>query len=214
MVGSPTDLPNGPEFVFTDPNYEDLWQKLAQSEPQSIAALAQVQCLDDQRYLVVLLGAPYLFEVEGRRIVGPQNRPAPDKRVALCLLNYLAGTHDLPLAGNLVPETVLPGGERFFSGTHALTRQPILTAYGHDGPSFIAAAQALGAEPMACQSGSYSFKMALLPKIPVQVTLCEADDEFPADLYFAFDAGAANMVPLGIISALIGLLNACLTAKA
>ena len=212
MSGISETLRGGPELVFSEPGYDELWQKLEGSDPERVALLTGTRSLGGGRCVVKMIGADYQLEAGERRVTGPVNRPAPDKRAALCLLNYLAGAGESRPSGRLAPETVLPGGERFFSGGHALTRQPILTAFGRDGAALLGRAQTLGAETVDNHGEGFSFRLDLLPKIPVQVTLSEEDDEFPAALYYAFDSAAADHVPLPIISALVGLLNTCLTA--
>ena len=200
----------GPELVFAEPGFEDLWAKLEGNDPERVALLTRTRTLGGPIYLVEMLGAEYLFNVPERRITGPRNRPAPDKRAALCLLNYLAGAREGEAGGRMVPETVLPGGERFFTGGHALTRKPILDKFGRDGAALLDRARALGAEIIDGQGDGFSFRLNLLPRIAVQVTLSEDDDEFPAEVYYAFDASAADLVPLGILSALITQLNTLL----
>lgn len=207
MSSLPETLVNGQSFVFNAPGHEELWERLASQDPAQTAGRAAGQWLGGHDFLIELMNVKYLFKTGQRLIVGPNSRLAPDRRVALSLLNYLVGARETTLSGRLVPETVLPGGDRFFSGTHALARQAILNAYGSNGALFLEKAGRLGAEAAACESGSFSCRLLLLPKIAAQITLCEDDEEFPAELYFAFDASAADHVPLAIISALVGLFN-------
>jgi hypothetical protein len=212
MNDIPATLVDGYEFIFTAPGHEPLWQRLEEREPLKTASLTQSLWLGELDFLVEMLGEKYLFNTVGRRVVGPTSRLEPDRRVILSLLNYLSGTNSTGLTNRLVPEKVLPGGGCFFSGTHALSRKPIIEAFGRDGASLLNLASRLGAKVIDSLSGAFSFKLLLLPKIPVQVTLSEEDEEFPAELYFAFDSSAASYVPLGIISALVGLLNDQLAA--
>ena len=211
MIELPESLQDGAALLFTEPGHDHLWQELMEKDPLEVAAKAGARCLGGPNYLVNLLGAPYFFGAAERRIIAPADRRPPDKRTALSLLHYFNGAGPGGLSGRLVPETVLPGGERFFSGTHALPRQAILDAFGERGVDFQERGFRLGAEIVEAASGSYAFSLFLLPKIFVQVTLCEKDEEFPAELYFAFDSSAADHVPLSILSALVGILNQELT---
>ena len=197
----------GQSLEFTETGHEHLWQKLAESDPEIIARRAEASLAGERDFQIKMLGADYLFETGPRRVTGPSDRLRPDKRVVLCLLNYLNGARETGLTGRMGPETVLPGGERFFSGGHALSRRPLLDAYGRDGAAMLEKARRLGGEAVEGAPGTYSFRLSLLPKIPVQVTLCQEDEEFPAEVYYAFDSSAADHVPLGIVSALVGLLN-------
>lgn len=203
----PQSLRNGHELVFTAPGHDHLWQSLYDANPEETAGRAQAAWLGECDFLVEMLGENYYFNGREKRIVGPENRLPPDRRAALSLLNYLVGAKDGGLSGQLVTETVLPGGDRFFSGTHALSRKPILDAYGRDGAALLNNAARLGAKIIDSAAESFSFSLFLLPKIFVQVTLCQEDEEFPADLYFAIDPVAADHVPLAIVGSLVGLLN-------
>lgn len=211
MTEIPPSLKSGRVFEFIEDGHDHVWQSLLAQNPAQVAQRAQAGLVGDQVYLVDLFGDQYLFEAVARRVTGPENRPAPDKRVVLSLLHYLNGAQDKPLSGRLTPETVLPGGDRFFTGTHALTRQPILKVFGRDGTALIQAAEKLGGQKVASESGSFSFMISPLPRLRLQVTLCEEDEEFPADLYFAFDSTSADHVSLGILASLVGLLNLFLT---
>ena len=211
MTEIPLSLKPGRTFEFNEPGHDHVWQSLLARNPVDVAQRAQVGLVDEHVYLVELYGESYLFETAARRVTGPVHRPAPDKRVVLSLLHYLNGAADEPLSGRLVPETVLPGGDRFFSGGHALTRQPILKAFGRNGADLITRAARLGGQAVEGETGSFSFSVQPLPRLKLQVTLCEEDEEFPADLYFAFDSTAADHVSLGILASLVALLSTLLT---
>lgn len=204
----------GQEFVFNIPGHEELWQKVKEQDPEDTARKCKCHWLGRRDFKITLIGGEYLFKLDEHMVIGPLDRLPPDRRVVLSLLNYLAGASgpEVNLSGRLVPEKVLPGGDRFFTGGHALSRRPILEAYGQDGAGFLDRASRLGAEIAASETAARSISLMLLPKIPVQVTLSEQDEEFPAELFYAFDASAADLAPLGIISALIGLLNDQLAA--
>ena len=203
----PQSLNPGQALVFTTPGHDHLWQRLYENDPEETARRAQVQWLGERDFLVEMLGGKYLLSGQKTLIIGSADRLAPDRRAVLSLLNYLVGAKEGELSGRLVTETVLPGGDRFFSGTHALSRKPILNAYGRNGAALLKNASRLGAEIIDSAAGSFSFSLFLLPKIFIQVTLCEEDEEFPAELYFAIDSAAADHVPLAIIGSLVGLLN-------
>lgn len=198
-----TDL----SLLFDDGNFADLWQGLAGRNAAEICQKSLVERSEGAGYLIELAGARYLLDVPSKTVTAPPNRPRPDKRLALSLLYYLNGAKETGLSGRLVPETVLPGGDRFFAGGHALKRQPVLDVFGANGSALLEKAAALGGNAVTTQAGSFSFTLFLLPKIFVQVTLCEADEEFPASLYFAFDSSASDHVSLGVISSLVGLMN-------
>ncbi|MDR2946449.1 MAG: DUF3786 domain-containing protein [Candidatus Adiutrix sp.] len=195
------------EFTLPDCAYDHLWAELAAKDEAEVARLALARAVEPGRYAVEMMGAEYTLDVCNRSVSGPVNRIAPDKRTVLCLAHYLNGAADVALTNNMVSEKVLPGGDRFFSGGHALKRQAILGKFAASGPEFIKAAESLGGEALASGPDSFSFKIKLLPKIVGQLVLGEEDDEFPAQLSFAFDDSAVKHVSLGVLASLIAILN-------
>ncbi|UQZ87892.1 hypothetical protein C4J81_01120 [Deltaproteobacteria bacterium Smac51] len=213
MASVPPSLIMGQSFLLNEPGHDHVWSELLAKDPAAAAEAALAEWLGGHDFLLKMLGETYLFEASERKVTGPVTRPAPDKRAGLCLLNYLNGAKKTELSGRMVPETVLPGGDRFFSGGHALTRQPLIKAFGENGQAMLAAAEALGGQRVPSEIGAFSFTIFLMPRIFLQVTLCEKDDEFPAEVYYAFDSTASEHVSLGILAALVGLLSTCLTEK-
>jgi hypothetical protein len=73
-------------------------------------------------------------------------------------------------------------------------------------------ARELGAEPLRRERYSEVWLYMALPKIPVQLTYCEADDEFPASLDIKFSSNATSFLPFETLAVLNGLLATELTA--
>lgn len=194
-------------FQLTSQDFDHLWAEISGKNPAEISRNALVTGIEPGGYVVHLMGADYLLDPKTKSVTGPLDRMPPDKRVLLGLAYYLNGAGPATLSGNLVPETVLPGGERFFAGTHALKREPILNRFSQAGNEFIEAAKNLGGEILAAGPDSFSFMIKLLPKIVVQVVLWTEDDEFPAQVNFAFDDSVSSHITLGALAGLISVLN-------
>ena len=197
----------GHTFTLADPNYDHLWEELLQKDIDEIKRNALVQIAGANRFVITMAGADYLLDAQARSVTGPADRLMPDKRTVLSLAYYLNGATADSLSNNMVPEKVLPGGDRFFAGTHALKREPILKNFAQSGSDFIGAAESLGAEILSKGPDAFSFKLRLLPKIMVQVILGEEDEEFPAQVSYAFDDSAVKHVSLGVLANLISILN-------
>lgn len=195
-------------FQLTNRDFDGLWEEISRKDPEEIGRNALAALIGPGLYVLEMMGADYLFDLQGRSVTGPLNRMRPDKRVLLSLAYYLNGATPTTMSANLVPETVLPGGDRFFAGTHALKREPILKRFGKAGPEFLEAARKMGADILPAGSpDSFGFVIKLLPKIVVQVILGEEDEEFPAQLNFAFDDSAASHISLGALASLVSILN-------
>lgn len=194
-------------FQLASKDFDNLWSEISGKNPDEISANALVAAPESGVYVINMMGADYLLNIHSRSVIGPMNRMPPDKRVLLSLAYYINGATAATLSNNLVPETVLPGGDRFFSGTHALKREPILNRFAVAGNEFIEAAKNLGAEILSTGPDSFSFTIKLLPKIVVQVVLWVDDDEFPAQLNFAFDDSASKHTTLGALASLVSILN-------
>jgi hypothetical protein len=194
-------------FQLASKDFDNLWSEISGKNSDDIAGQALVTALGSGRYVMDMMGADYLLDTQTRSVTGPLDRMPPDKRVLLGLAFYLNGATAATLSGNMVPETVLPGGDRFFSGTHALKRDPILNRFAAAGEEFIEAAKNLGAEVLSSGPDSFGFTIKLLPKILVQVVLWPEDDEFPAQLNFAFDDSASRHTTLGALASLVSILN-------
>lgn len=194
-------------FKLDEQKYGHLWTELAARDLSEVARDAEVTVAPPNKVVVRMLSADWLVDIGERVVVGPQDRPKPDSRVALCLLHYLIKAREGALDKNLVPETALVGGDSFFRGVHALNRAPLLEAFGANGPELLKRAQALGGTVLESGPRQFSFWLALLPKAPVQVTLNYGDEEFPAELTFAFDTASPKHCELSVLAFLVALLS-------
>jgi hypothetical protein len=206
----PEELNHGcQDYIFrlTENDYDPLWEEISRKDPNEIVKNALVKAIGSGGFAVKMIGADYWLDVRARCVTGPMDRRPPDKSLLLSLAYYVNGATPDVLSKIMVPEKVLPWGDLFFSGTHALKRAPILNRFSKAGQEFIKTAESLGAEIMSGGPGSFSFMIKLLPKIVVQVTLGEEDEEFPAQVSYAFDNSAAKHVRLGVLAYLVSVLN-------
>lgn len=206
----PLSLSHGKQehvYKLDEHKYGHLWDELAKRDLSEAARFAEATLIPPGRVIVRMLGADWLVDTEKRLFIGPENRPKPDQRAALCLLHYLIEAKSGELDKNLVPETALIGGDSFFHGGHALNRQPMLDKFSRNGPEMLERAQALGATVMSDGPESFSYWLVMLPKVPVQVTLDYADSEFPASLTFAFDTASPHHCGLSVLAFLVDLMS-------
>jgi hypothetical protein len=182
--------------------HEGLWQQLAELDPELTAKRAKCRYTADQgQYVLSFLNKEYVVDV-GRCRIFPHDHQQQEVSFLeqLCLLAYLIGAKDLPLADKLVRPESLPGGQFFFRGFHSLPTKKLETAFGRCPERLCEIAERFGAE--RCEFGDASIEMYLLPRIPVTIVIWTADDQFPARASILFDRTAADHL----------LLDALLTA--
>ena len=114
---------------------------------------------------------------------------------------YLISAKAQRLTAEWVGPSLLPYGEFFFRGPHALPAEEIAKTFG-DGPGrFAAAARSLGGKPWA--QGGNAFELPALPRVPVMVQFWEKDDEFPARAGFLFDRATCDHLAVDALFSLV-----------
>ena len=183
----------------------ELWSDVLNRGLKEAARSCGATLAGDQTVRLTYMGGGYLVNFEDRTIKGPDNHRQPGFQVGLVLLSYLAMGQDLGLAGRMVPARNLNGGEMFFAGPHALSTGPVTGKFGTNPEGFMARAAALGFTATEAGSG-YGCQGLVLPHITVGCVLHPADDEFPAELTYTFDAYAHYHLALDGLWAMINVL--------
>jgi hypothetical protein len=159
-----------------------------------------------RRIVIPFLGGDYLVDFATRSIVAPPGHQPAGFQKGLVLLAYLARAQDFGPAGRQVTSRELSGGELFFNGPHALSTEPVTARFGADPAGFLARAGRLGLKPgLKAGSGTAVFG-PVLPHLTMTLILHPADDEFPAELTYTFDAHAHHHLPLDGLWALVNVL--------
>jgi hypothetical protein len=117
------------------------------------------------------------------------------------LLAYLVASASGPapgLAGRELAPAALPGGALFFRKYHELPGAPLAEAFGGAPEELDRASRAVGAE----SAGTLAWKSRVLPCVEIYWYLVPADEEFPAEARYNFDANVCYYLPL---DALFGL---------
>jgi hypothetical protein len=191
-----------------DPEY---WEELTTLDPEGVCrrSLAAYEAKQGA-YRIPLLNQGYRIHPLRRSIVRDEDASAESHRYAkisfseaLVLVIYLLRAKEIPLAGKQQTEKDLPGGETFFRGPHELSRQPVLERFGCDPEGFLRAGVSLNGERL--DFGDVAFRFQALPRVPLDYILWVEDEEFPARVTLAFDATAAEHLPLDVIWALVHL---------
>jgi hypothetical protein len=187
--------------------HEGLWEQLSKLDPQQTAQNAGCRFLTDpDRYVLTMLNTEY--EVNpgnaGIFVVGDSS-PAEIAGFIeqICILAYLIGAKNIPLADKLVKAESLPGGQFFFRGPHLLPTEKLKKAFGDDPEALIRASQRFNAEK--CEFGDASIKLNALPRIPLTFVIWRGDEEFDARASVLFDKTAADHLPLDALWATVNL---------
>ena len=118
----------------------------------------------------------------------------------LAILWYLIKAKNIPLSGELINPSTLPGGEMFLRGTHILPLDMISSRFGTEIPAFFEAGRGLGASKVVYADAS--LKLFPVPGIPVFLLLWEGDEEFSANSSILFDSTCVAQLPTDIIWAI------------
>jgi len=159
-----------------------------------------------ERVLIPFLGGDYLVDFATRSIAAPPGHQPAGFQKGLVLLAYLAKAQDFGLAGRQVTCRELSGGELFFKGPHALSTEPVTDRFGTDPAAFAARAGLFGLKPGPEPGPGTAVFGPVLPHLTMGLILHQADEEFPAELTYTFDAHAHHHLPLDGIWALVNVL--------
>ena len=133
--------------------------------------------------------------------------PAEEPGFRLCLISLLYLLYvDTAALGPPLSPLELPGATTFFQkrGPHALPSAPLEERFGRDLTGFFQVGALLGAERLA--SGDAALAFQVFPRLPVEVILWEADEEFPAQVSFTVPSHLDRFWQLDAVLGLMGLV--------
>jgi hypothetical protein len=185
------------------PGEDKAWEVLAQSDPLTVCDRARVSFdRTSGLYRVTSFGKEFSLGPSARTIESLS--PGGEiilQRLAyffrLSLLTYLNVAKDIPLSGRLVRPSNLAGAATFFTGSHVLPLDNIAARYGRDTEGFIRKGREFGGGTL--DHADASLRLFAFPRIPVELLLWAADDEFPARADLLLDSSCELQLPLDII---------------
>ncbi|MEW6490880.1 MAG: DUF3786 domain-containing protein, partial [Thermodesulfobacteriota bacterium] len=181
--------------------------------PAADAARAGGATWDGEIFTLPFLGKEIRVAPRARTVSWATDlgRPIGYQR-ALVAVAYLAGAVEAPPRGEWVAFRELPGGEAFFRGPHGLPTPRLETAFGRRPGDLLAAARSLGGT--ASPGADAAAELPALPRIPLQVLLWAAAEEFPASASLLVDARAHLHLALDVLWALANVAIADLVGQA
>ncbi len=118
----------------------------------------------------------------------------------LSLLWYLITAKDIPLSGNLVKPSAVPGGQIFVKGTHVLPLDEIARKFNNRKEQFLAAGNRFGA--VEADYGDAALKLLPFPRVPVFLILWFGDEEFPARAQLLIDSTCSEHLSTDVVWAI------------
>jgi hypothetical protein len=184
---------------------EEFWRDLRQADPEDIARRTGIR-RQDNIFRFPFFNQEAVVDLEQQRVFrAAAAADEPGFRLCLISLFYLLYV-DTAALGPPVSPLELPGATTFFQkrGPHAIPSAPLEERFGGDLPGFFQAGELLGAERRSSGDGALAFQV--FPKLPVEVILWEADEDFPAQASFTVPAGLDRFWQLDAGLGLMGLV--------
>ena len=115
----------------------------------------------------------------------------------LSILRYLIQAKDVPLSGELVRPSDLPGGAIFIKGTHVLPLDRIAKRFDNNSEDFFSK----GKEVCGTQLdyGDMSLKLFPFPRVPLVFIVWSGNEEFPSNCSLLFDSSCTLHLATDII---------------
>ena len=175
--------------------YSDLLQQLSKEDLDYKAAVKDVPVQSDGKILMESFARSYLISHEG--VTACDAGPVSFQQ-KFGVVSYLLSDGAGELAFDFVPFGHL-GGFNIGREQHAVKslKEPILKKFGDNYKLFAQAALKIGGiEKENDNSGKHVWLFYAFPKLPIQLTFYEHDEEFPADVQVLFDNKALDFLGL------------------
>ena len=188
---------------MTWPGETEAWDILSGLDPERVAdnAIARFDACKST-YALACLGQDILVSLPEREIHGISalGRLLTDEFSTysrLSILKYLIHSTNLPLSGQLVRPSDLPGGDIFVRGTHVLPLNKMADRYGNDIDGFVTTGRRLGGT--RCDYGDMSIRLLPFPRVPVVIIVWSGDQEFPPKSSLLLDSSCVSQIPVDIV---------------
>ena len=184
---------------------EEFWRDLRQADQEDIARRTGIRRHRNVFHFSFFNQAA-VVDLDQQRVF---RAAAPDEEPGfrLCLISLLYLLYvDTAMLGPSLSPLELPGATTFFQskGPHALPSAPLEERFGRDLTGFSQVGALLGAERRTSGDGALAFQV--FPRLPVEVILWEADEEFPAQVSFTVPSHLDRFWQLDAVLGLMGLV--------
>jgi Domain of unknown function (DUF3786) len=183
-----------------DSIYRELISKLSELDFQESADRLGLEYVDCG-VQVSFLKREYRITLDG---VEPLDGQPVNVNNLSVLLHYLLSKGQGEPENCYIPFESIP---RMIGGLHAQSRlmnTPLEKYFGNDYVKVSEAGAKLGGIEEQSQVGKHLWRFDVLPKIPVQLVLYEADDDFPAEIQIMLDRTAIQFLEFECIAFMVG----------
>ena len=182
------------------------WQELAAKEPDQVCRDAQVS-RHENVYRLTCLAEDWLVDPNKRSIskVDDVFCGEWDRQIPFFILAYLACVGPRPVSGQMVHPRDLVRGQDCFRGQTQIEVDDLTKRFGTDPQRFLSAAQQLDATRLDLADAAV--RLFLFPKVPIDILLWIADEEFPARLSYLLDRDTLYHLPVEGVALCINLLG-------
>jgi len=182
------------------------WSRLRNLEPKDVVMRSKCSLLDTYGYYEInFLVDTVWVDPQRERFLSPLGELfEPRIECRLAIIVYLMEAKNIPLSGRWISAKDLKGGGMFFRGPHSFPIAPLERRFGRDSKGFLNAGKKCGGGKGIF--GDASFQVMAFPRVPIQVILWLADEEFPARVTFLFDSTIEHHLPLDAIYGLVSEL--------
>jgi hypothetical protein len=181
----------------------ETWKKFSNLNPIEVCSRTGVSFNDSlQSYTVGSFGQDIFISLnrqevfsdslEGKSLIGFKKY-----FFELSVLWYLIGAQDIPLSGNLVKPSAVPGGQIFVKGTHVLPVDAIAQKFNHNKESFLTTGSKYGV--IETDHGDVAIKLLPFPKLPVYLILWFGDEDFPPSGQLLLDSTCSSHLSTDVI---------------
>jgi hypothetical protein len=204
MYASPAAARRGAkEMMMVWPGEEKAWDILLGLDAKDVTTNAKaVFDSYDSTYALTCFGQDIRISLKDRMIFSKSRLGALlvaslGHYSRLSILRYLIHAIDLPLSGQLVRPSDLPGGDIFTKGTHILPLDKAAAYFSNHSNEFLTAGENLGGTQG--DYGDMSLNILPFPRVPVVLIVWLGDEEFPSTASLLFDSSCVSHLPPDII---------------
>lgn len=185
------------------PGEEKAWDILLELDAKDVTANAKASFNScDSTYALTCFGQDVRISLKDRMIYS-KSRPGTllvtslGDYSRLSILRYLIHAIDLPLSGQLVRPSDLPGGDIFTKGAHILPLDRVAAYFSNNDNGFLMVGKSLGGTQG--DYGDLSLNILPFPRVPVVLIIWFGDEEFPSTASLLFDSSCVSHLPADII---------------
>jgi hypothetical protein len=125
-------------------------------------------------------------------------------RDKLVILHYLNTADGSPMTGKPVTFKELPDGIVYYPTYVKRAIKPLLDRFADKPETLLSAAETLGGA--GADTGDYSFRLDVLPRVPLTFTLWMGDEELPPEANILFDSSITHYLPTEDITVMCEIL--------